>query len=169
MQYVDDVLNAKGRDVYTATPTTTVFEALELMADKEVGALVVVDKDRLVGIVSERDYARRLALEGKRSRETSVSEIMTDVVATISQADSMKDCMERMTNQRVRHLPVLEDDRLIGLISIGDVVKSIMFLVISLLEVKQYWQLLLHQMLKPLIVINLLYIRLTFMVFLLNL
>ena len=119
MQYVDDVLNAKGRDVYTATPTTTVFEALELMADKEVGALVVVDKDRLVGIVSERDYARRLALEGKRSRETSVSEIMTDVVATISQTDSMKDCMERMTNQRVRHLPVLEDDRLIGLISIG--------------------------------------------------
>ena len=94
MQYVDDVLNAKGRDVYTATPTTTVFEALELMADKEVGALVVVHKDRLVGIFSERDYARRLALEGKRSRETPVSEIMTDVVATISQADSMKDCME---------------------------------------------------------------------------
>ena len=126
MQYVDDVLNVKGRDVYTATPTTTVFEALELMADKEVGALVVVEKDRLVGIFSERDYARRLALEGKRSRDTPVREIMTDVVATISQADSMKDCMERMTNQRVRHLPVLEDDRLIGLISIGDVVKSIM-------------------------------------------
>jgi CBS domain-containing protein len=113
-------------DVYTATPTTTVFEALELMADKEVGALVVVEKDRLVGIFSERDYARRLALEGKRSRETPVREIMTDVVATISQSDSMKDCMERMTNQRVRHLPVVEGDRLIGLISIGDVVKSIM-------------------------------------------
>jgi len=97
-----------------------------LMADKEVGALVVVEKDRLVGIFSERDYARRLALEGKRSRETPVREIMTDVVATISQSDSMKDCMERMTNQRVRHLPVVEGDRLIGLISIGDVVKSIM-------------------------------------------
>ena len=126
MQYVDDVLNVKGRDVYTATPTTTVFEALELMADKEVGALVVVEKDRLVGIFSERDYARRLALEGKRSRETPVREIMTDVVATISQSDSMKDCMECMTNERVRHLPVVEGDRLIGLISIGDVVKSIM-------------------------------------------
>ena len=124
MQYVDDVLNVKGRDVYTATPTTTVFEALELMADKEVGALVVVEKDRLVGIFSERDYARRLALEGKRSRETPVREIMTDVVATINQSDSMKDCMERMTNQRVRHLPVVEGDRLIGLISIGDVVKA---------------------------------------------
>ncbi len=126
MQYVDDVLNDKGRDVYAVMPTTTVFEALEVMSDKNVGALVVVDGELLIGIFSERDYARRLALQGKRSRETPVREIMTEVVATVSLSHSVKDCMEVMTHQRVRHLPVVEDERLIGLVSIGDVVKSIM-------------------------------------------
>ena len=126
MQYVDDVLNDKGHDVYAVMPTTMVFEALEVMADKNVGALVVLEDDRLVGIFSERDYARGLALKGKRSRETPVREIMTEVVATVSRTHSVKDCMEVMTHQRVRHLPVVEDERLIGLVSIGDVVKSIM-------------------------------------------
>ncbi len=126
MQYVDDVLNDKGRDVYVVMPATTVFEALEVMADKNVGALVVLEDDLLIGIFSERDYARGLALQGKRSRETPVREIMTEVVVTVTLSHSVKDCMEFMTHQRVRHLPVVEDERLIGLVSIGDVVKSIM-------------------------------------------
>lgn len=126
MEYVYDVLNDKGSETWTVAPDTSVFEALEIMADKNVGALVVVHDDRLIGIFSERDYARRVALEGKRSRDTPVKEIMTEVVATVSKSHSMKDCMEFMTTQRVRHLPVLEDERLIGLVSIGDVVKSIM-------------------------------------------
>lgn len=126
MQYVHEVLDDKGRDVYAVTPDTTVYEALELMAAKNIGALVVLDGDGLIGIFSERDYARRLALEGKRSRETPVKEIMTEVVATVTSSHSMKDCMEFMTHSRVRHLPVVENGRLIGLVSIGDVVKSIM-------------------------------------------
>ena len=126
MQYVHDVLNDKGRQVYTVVSETTVYEGLEVMADKNVGALVIVDNDGIVGIFSERDYARRLALEGKRSRDTPVRDIMTQVVATVTPSHSMKDCMELMTNQRVRHLPVVEDESLVGLISIGDVVKSLM-------------------------------------------
>jgi len=126
MEYVYDVLNDKGSETWTVAPDTSVFEALEIMADRNVGALVVVHDDRLIGIFSERDYARRVALEGKRSRDTPVKEIMTEVVATVRKSHSMKDCMEFMTTQRVRHLPVLEDERLIGLVSIGDVVKSIM-------------------------------------------
>ena len=126
MEYVYDVLNDKGSETWTVAPDTSVFEALEIMADRNVGALVVVHDDRLIGIFSERDYARRVALEGKRSRDTPVREIMTEVVATVRKSHSMKDCMEFMTTQRVRHLPVLEDERLIGLVSIGDVVKSIM-------------------------------------------
>ncbi len=126
MQYVYDVLMDKGSEVWSVTPATSVYQALEVMAAKNIGALVVLDEDRLIGILSERDYARRLALEGKRSRETPVLEIMTEVVATVSPSHSMKDCMEVMTEERVRHLPVLEDDRLVGLVSIGDVVKSIM-------------------------------------------
>jgi len=126
MEYVYDVLNDKGSETWTVAPDTSVFEALEIMADKNVGALVVVHDDRLIGIFSERDYARRVALEGKRSRDTPVKEIMTEVVATVRKSHSMKDCMEFMTTQRVRHLPVMEDERLIGLVSIGDVVKSIM-------------------------------------------
>ncbi len=126
MKFVADLLNTKGRDVWSVAPVTTVYAALEIMAEKNVGALVVVDDDKLVGIFSERDYARRLALQGKRSRETPVSEIMTRVIATVTRSHSVKDCMEVMTNQRVRHLPVLEDEKLIGVVSIGDVVFSIM-------------------------------------------
>jgi len=127
MQFVHDVLDDKGREVWTVSPDTTVYAALETMADKNIGALVVIDVHQgIIGIFSERDYARRLALNNKRSRETPVKEIMTEVVATVSSSHSMKDCMGLMTNERVRHLPVVEDGRLVGLISIGDVVKSIM-------------------------------------------
>lgn len=126
VQFVHDVLDDKGRDVYTVAPSATVYEALEIMAEKNVGALVVVQNDRILGIFSERDYARKLSLVGKRARDTPVRDIMTDVVATVSTSHSMKDCMGLMTNERVRHLPVVEDGRLVGLVSIGDVVKSIM-------------------------------------------
>ncbi len=126
MKFVADLLNTKGAEVWSVEPVTTVYEALEIMAEKNVGALLVVDDTKLMGIFSERDYARRLALQGRRSRETPVSEIMTKVIATVTRAHSVKDCMEVMTNQRVRHLPVLEDDKLIGVVSIGDVVFSIM-------------------------------------------
>lgn len=126
MQYVHDVLDDKGSDVWSIAPEASVYDALEMMADKNIGALVVLAEGKLVGIFSERDYARRLALKGKRSRETPVREIMTEVVATVSTSHSMKDCMEYMTNSRVRHLPVVENGELIGLVSIGDVVKSIM-------------------------------------------
>ena len=126
MQYVHDVLTEKGRAVWTATPNTSVWEALVLMSDKNIGALVVLDEERLIGIFSERDYARRLALEGLRSRDTPIQQIMTEVIATVSPSHSVKDCMEIMTNERVRHLPVVEDEQLVGLVSIGDVVKSIM-------------------------------------------
>ncbi len=116
----------KGSQVYSVTPDTSVWDALEIMADKNIGALVVLEDDKIMGIFSERDYARRLALRGKRSRETPVKDIMTDVVATVSPSHSMKDCMEVMTSEYVRHLPVMEGDALVGLVSIGDVVKSIM-------------------------------------------
>ena len=126
MQYVHHVLMEKGSEVWSVSPDASVYEALEVMAAKNIGALVVLDESKLIGVLSERDYARRVALEGKRSRETPVREVMTEVVATVSPSHSMKDCMEVMTTQRVRHLPVLEDDDLVGLVSIGDVVKSIM-------------------------------------------
>jgi len=126
MHFVEDVLNEKGRDVWTVDPEQSVYEALELMAAKNIGALVVVHEAQLIGICSERDYARKLALLGKRSRDTPVREIMTEVIATVTCNHSMQDCMQLMTHERVRHLPVVENERLIGLVSIGDVVKSLM-------------------------------------------
>jgi CBS domain-containing protein len=126
MHFVEDVLNEKGREVWTVDPEQSVYEALELMAAKNIGALVVVHEAQLIGICSERDYARKLALLGKRSRDTPVREIMTEVIATVTCNHSMQDCMQLMTHERVRHLPVVENERLIGLVSIGDVVKSLM-------------------------------------------
>ncbi len=126
MRFVADLLDTKGCDVWSVAPGNTVYEALEAMAEKDVGALLVVDDDKLVGIFSERDYARRLALQGKRSRETSVSDIMTTVIATVTRSHSVTHCMEVMTDRRVRHLPVLESEKLVGLVSIGDVVFSVM-------------------------------------------
>ena len=107
------------------SPEATVYNALELMAEKNVGAVLVMHANRLVGILSERDYARKVILHGKSSKDTPVREIMTERVVYVRPEQSAEDCMALMTDKRVRHLPVLQDDELIGVISIGDVVKSI--------------------------------------------
>ena len=122
---VNQMLQSKGRAVYTIGPELTVLEALQRMADWDVGALVVVEGDELAGIFSERDYARKIALLGRTSRETPVREIMTADVICVTGEQSAEKCMAIMTDRRIRHLPVLEDGRLAGIISIGDVVKAI--------------------------------------------
>jgi CBS domain-containing protein len=125
MRLIREVLQLKGSEVWTTTPDTPVYEALKLMAEKEVGALVVVDKGQVVGILSERDYARKVVLKGKTSMETPVKEIMTSRVFYVQPEQTIEECMALMTDKRVRHLPVLSGDQLTGIISIGDVVKEI--------------------------------------------
>ena len=125
MKFVGEILSAKGTDVWSVTPQHTVFAALVLMAEKEVGALLVLDGESLVGVFSERDYARKVILEDKSSKDTSVSEVMSAPVFSVGPDQSIEDCMSLMTEKRARHLPVLEDGKLIGLISIGDVVKAV--------------------------------------------
>ncbi len=125
MSTVRDLLKAKGSAVWVTTPDTSVYEALRQMAEKNVGALVVVAAEQLRGIFSERDYARKVALKGRFSSETSVFEVMTDKVITVTPSQTIEECMELMTDKRIRHLPVLEKEKLVGLISIGDVVKNI--------------------------------------------
>ncbi len=123
---VNQVLKTKGySDVWSITPDTPVYEALKMMSDKDVGALPVVKAGKLVGIISERDYARKVILKGKSSLNTPVSEIMTEEVISVDPEQSMEECMVLMTDKHVRHLPILVDDRLMGIISIGDVVKEI--------------------------------------------
>lgn len=125
MSTVRDLLNAKGSAVWVTTPDTSVYEALRQMAEKNVGALLVVESEQLRGIFSERDYARKVVLKGRFSSETSVSEVMTNKVITVTPYQTIEECMELMTDKRIRHLPVLEKEKLVGLISIGDVVKNI--------------------------------------------
>ena len=122
---VRQLMRAKGPDVWHIAPDACVIDALRLMADKEVGSLVVLEGEELVGIISERDYARKVILKDKSSLDTPVREIMTQQVISVSPEQSIQDCMALMTHKRVRHLPVLEDGRLVGIISIGDVVKAI--------------------------------------------
>ena len=126
MTTVHQLLASKGSEVVGIGPDATVYEALRLMGEHNIGALVVVEGGRLIGILSERDYARKVILKGKRSRETAVSEIMTPAPVTVQLADSVETCMQLMTERRVRHLPVLQDGRLAGIVSIGDAVKAIM-------------------------------------------
>lgn len=125
MKTVRDILSTKGGEVWRISPDATVFEALQLMAEKNVGALIVADGEEVRGIISERDYARKTILKGKASKETPVREIMTSEVVIVRPDHSIEQCMALMTDKRIRHLPVMENDRLLGIISIGDIVKGI--------------------------------------------
>jgi CBS domain-containing protein len=125
MKTVRQLLQGKGYTVWSIAPDASVFEALQLMAEKNVGALPVLEAEYLVGMFSERDYARKVILKGKSSKETPVREIMTHKVIHVQPDQNIRDCMALMTDNRVRHLPVLEAGQLIGIVSIGDVVKAI--------------------------------------------
>ncbi|MCL6546656.1 MAG: CBS domain-containing protein [Bryobacteraceae bacterium] len=122
---VRSVLNVKGAEVWSVPPDSTVYDALSLMAEKDVGALVVVSGGRIAGMFSERDYARKVILHGKTSRETLVREVMTSPVVTVTPDQTVNECMQMMTRHRIRHLPVVEGEKLVGVISIGDLVNSI--------------------------------------------
>jgi len=122
---VRQILKNKGSQVWSVEPTAMVYSALQLMADKEIGALLVLAEGMLVGIFSERDYARKVILHGKTSAETRVSEVMSPDVVTVGAEQSIAECMALMTEKRFRHLPVVEGGQILGVISIGDVVKAI--------------------------------------------
>jgi signal-transduction protein with cAMP-binding, CBS, and nucleotidyltransferase domain len=128
MKTIRHILEQKGKFIWSIRPEEFVYDALTLMAKKDVGALLVMENDQLVGIISERDYARKIILLGRTSRETKVSEIMSSPVFTIHPDSTIEEAMEMMTRHRVRHLPVSEDNlRVIGVISIGDVLNSLIY------------------------------------------
>lgn len=125
MKTVREMLLKKGNKIHSISPNQKIFEALQLMADKDVGALLVLDGESLVGIISERDYARKVALEGKSSKDSPVSEIMSSKVMYVETDSSTSECMALMINKKIRHLPVYDKGKLVGVISIGDVVNAI--------------------------------------------
>ena len=125
MTTVRTVLQAKKNELWSIHPDAVVFEALKIMAEKNIGALLVMQKETVVGIFSERDYARKIILKGESSRTTAVKDVMTSSVLTVNPEQSIDECMALMTEKHIRHLPVVENGKLIGLISIGDVVKAI--------------------------------------------
>jgi len=122
--FVRQILDTKGSEVWTITKEATVYEALQLLAEKGIGALLVVEQDKPVGIFSERDYARKVFLLGKSSKETRVEQVMHEKVIYVRPDQVLEECMALMTHKHIRHLPVMEDDKLVGVISIGDVVKA---------------------------------------------
>ena len=125
MVIVKQLLQAKGHDIWSVGPEDSVYDAIELMANKAVGALVVMEGDSLVGVLSERDYARKVVLQGRSSKGTKIKEIMTSRVVYARPEQTVEECMALMTDKRIRHLPVMDGDELLGVISIGDLVKSI--------------------------------------------
>lgn len=125
MRKVKDMLRAKGHDVWSISRDASVYQALEVMDEKNIGAVLVMDGGSLVGILSERDYARKVELQGRSGQDTVVDEIMTRRVVYVYPEQTAEECMALMTDKRVRHLPVIENDEVIGVISIGDVVKAI--------------------------------------------
>ena len=122
---VRQLINRKGHSIWSIQQNKTVFEALELMAEKEIGALLIFDGEQMVGIFSERDYARKVILQGRSSETTRVEQIMSTEIVTAAPEQTVKECMTVMTEKRIRHLPVVADDRVVGLISIGDLVQAI--------------------------------------------
>lgn len=125
MKLVKHLLDSKGRDVISITEDASVLDAIKIMAERSIGSLLVMDGDKLKGIVTERDYARKVIVKGRSSKSTQVREIMTADVCTASMDQSVNDCMSVMTERRIRHLPVVDGDAVIGLISIGDLVQAI--------------------------------------------
>lgn len=125
MNTIRQLLEAKPKDIWSISPQATVYEALQIMLKKDVGALLVTDKGKLVGIFSERDYARKVILEERNSKNTTVGELMTKDVFYTDTKSNIQECMALMTAKRIRHLPVLENNKLIGIITIGDAVKQI--------------------------------------------
>jgi CBS domain-containing protein len=125
MRSLKQLLSAKGSEVYSIGPDAKVIEALQLMAQKDIGALIVMEGEKLVGILSERDYARKVILHGKSSQDVSVRDIMTAGVIRVDPSQTVEQCMALVTQKRIRHLPVCEGDKLIGVVSIGDLVKEV--------------------------------------------
>lgn len=125
MNTIGHLLKSKDKNILSVEPKATVFEALQIMSENNVGALLVIHNGKLVGIFSERDYARKIILKGKQSKDTSVSELMTKDVLYINPQSTIQDCMVLMSAKHIRHMPVLEDDKLIGIVTIGDIVKQI--------------------------------------------
>ena len=125
MTTIAQLLNAKGDQIWSVEPKATIFEALEIMSEKEIGALLVMEDGKLTGIFSERDYARKVILKDKSSKETPVGELMTKKVFYIDPQKTINDCMAMMTAKRIRHVPVIEDNQVMGIVTIGDVVNQI--------------------------------------------
>lgn len=125
MRTVRQLLEGKPADVFSITPDAPVIDAIRMMAERRVGALLVMEGPRLAGIISERDYARKIVLQGRSSKDTPVRDIMTAQVVTVAPTDSTERCMELVTNSRIRHLPVLDGEQVIGVLSIGDLVKAV--------------------------------------------
>jgi len=126
MKTVKDILKDPSRKIWSVSPTTTAYEALAVMAEKNIGALLVFEKEKLVGIFSERDYARKVILKGKASKDTPVSELMTQHVVFVKTDNTYNECMALMTSKHIRHLPVFDNDRIAGIITLGDVVKELL-------------------------------------------